>query len=254
MDARFTSDKQMERAPLLIASGLKRSFGGVVAVADVSIAVKAGEIVGLIGPNGSGKSTFLNLLTGTILTDSGCITLQGVDITRDAPYRRVRQGMSRLFQHSRVFPSLTLQENFRVLMGGVGDTDVLQLLGKVGLVTRVEDLAGDLSYGQQRLLEFTRVLALKPQIVLLDEPTAGVHPKIVERMKELISDLRDEGVAVVIVEHNIEFVTSLADRLVALAEGRIIAEGAPLDVLANSDLISAYFGDGSKTEPARDSG
>jgi ABC-type branched-subunit amino acid transport system ATPase component len=229
--------------PLLRAESVSRSFGGVVAVAGVSLEVSAGEILGLIGPNGSGKSTLLNLLTGTLQTDAGRIWFQESDVTPSVPHRRVRLGMVRLFQQSRVFPSLTLRENLRVVRGGVPDDTAHELLARVGLEDRIEELASALSYGQQRLLEFTRVLALRPKVVLLDEPTAGVHPKIVEVMRHLILDLSQTGTAVVIVEHNIDFVSSLADRLVALAEGKVIVEGTPEEVLMNSHLIAAYFGD-----------
>jgi branched-chain amino acid transport system permease protein len=236
-------EQLMERQALLSADSVTRSFGGVIAVGGVSLDVAPGEVLGLIGPNGSGKSTLLNLLTGTLQAETGTIRFHGSDVTASLPHQRVRLGMVRLFQQSRVFPSLTLQENLRVIRGGISDRQARELLDEVGLGERLEDSAGDLSYGQQRLLEFTRVLALRPQLVLLDEPTAGVHPKIVEVMRRLIADLSARGAAVVIVEHNIDFVASSADRLVALADGKVIAQGLPQDVLNSADLITAYFGD-----------
>jgi len=240
----------MDGTEILVARGMRRAFGGIVAVANVSLSVRSGEVLGLIGPNGSGKSTLLNLLTGTLTADAGEIILDGRDLTSRVPYERARRGVVRLFQQSRIFPSLTLQENLRVIAGGTSDETAKVLLQKVGLLDRLEDLAGELSYGQQRLLEFTRVLALKPRVVLLDEPTAGVHPKIVETMRSLIAELREDNAAIIIVEHNVEFIASLADRLMGLADGKVIADGSPEEVLRNPELIAAYFGDGTASTHA----
>lgn len=233
---------------LVAASRISKSFGGLKAVNDVTMSLDAGRIVGLIGPNGSGKTTLLNLLTGSLIPDAGAVLYEGEEITVTPPFQRARRGMVRLFQQSRIFPSLTLEENLRVTLGGASDDLVGELLEKVKLRDRARDEAGNLSYGQQRLLEFTRVLSMRPRVVLLDEPTAGVFSKTVETMRELICELRDNGIAVLIVEHNIDFVAGVSDRLVGLAEGSILVEGKPAEVLESPELIAAYFGDSPHSE------
>jgi ABC-type branched-subunit amino acid transport system ATPase component len=236
----------LEKPIVLRASSARKAFGGLVAVCDVDLDVHEGEIVGLIGPNGSGKSTFLDLLTGMKKVDSGKIELLGSDVTWKTPAVRAQAGLSRLFQMSRPFVSLTIEENLRVARGANGiatEPAIAAVLDTVGLSSLRGRLTSDLSYGQQRLLDIARCLATGPRIVLLDEPTAGVHQRIIQSMVELIGKFsRERRTSFVIVEHNVSFIAAVVDRLSALVEGSIVAQGTAQEVLANPVVVSAFYG------------
>jgi ABC-type branched-subunit amino acid transport system ATPase component len=240
----------------LSTQGLTRSFGGVVAVDDVSVAFLDGRINGLIGPNGSGKTTFFNLVTGMIRPDSGRVLLDSTDVTRWSPHRIAHAGLGRTFQLCRVFPRMTVLENLLValrrarlrdLLGGVASkADVeraREWLGRVGLDHLERAEARDLSFGQQKLLELAGVLMAEPSLVLLDEPAGGVNPALTERIAELVRELnRRDGRTFLVVEHNMDLVMSLCDHVVVFDRGRPIASGTPAEIRSDQRVLEAYLG------------
>lgn len=234
-----------ERA-LLHASGLSKQFGGVHAVQDVSVSVERGEMVGLIGPNGSGKSTLLDLIAGIQIADDGFVLLDGDDLTWLSSAERATRGMSRLFQQSRVYRSLTVEENVRVVIGQHGtasEDTIAESLEIVGLGAHRTKLAGDLSYGQQRLLDIARAIAMRPSVLLLDEPTAGVHVRLIDSISTLLQKLvKETAIGVLVIEHNVAFVRNVCSRLMAMDAGQIIAAGPVDEVLLNEAVVKAYYG------------
>jgi neutral amino acid transport system ATP-binding protein len=234
---------------------LTRTFGGVVAVEKVSLEIREGLINGLIGPNGSGKTTFFNLVTGMIRPDSGRVTIDGRDVTAWAPHRIAHTGVGRTFQLCRVFPRLTVLDNMlvalrrtglRELLGGLrnrADTDRAQMwLARVGIEHLQTAEARDLSYGQHKLLELAAVLMAEPSLILLDEPAGGINPALIERLAAFIRDLNAEGRTFLIVEHNMDLVTSLCDHVEVLDRGRPIASGTPTEIQSDERVLEAYLG------------
>jgi len=233
--------------PVLRGVGLGKHFDGVYAVRDVTLELEHGEVLGLIGPNGSGKSTLLDLLAGIQVADHGTVWLDGQNMTFRSAAVRAESGMARLFQMSRVYSSLTVEENVRVVIGryGSADEDTIQFaLETVGLADRRRHLAGELSYGQQRLLDIARALAMRPSLLLLDEPTAGVHARLVESIGELVTRLarQDTSLGILLIEHNVGFVRTVCSRLMALDDGELIAAGSVDEVLADPKVLEAYYG------------
>lgn len=271
--ARSEATKPPEAPPLprrqLPAAGTKvvsvrnavKRFGGLVAVNDVSFDVAAGEIVGLIGPNGAGKSTMFNLLTGTAPMTSGSVEFLGEDVS-GLPQRVIaNRGMARTFQHVKLRPHMTLLDN--VALGAHGRTragvlaaglrldrreeaqimaEAWRQLERIGLAQRAHELAGSLPLGTQRILEIARALAADPVLLVLDEPAAGLRRKEKQELGELLRKLRAEGVTILIVEHDMDFVMKLVDRLVVMNFGSKLTEGAPAAVRANPDVQAAYLG------------
>jgi len=246
----------------LVTDDLRVTFGDVVAVDGVSLTVPGAGCNGLIGPNGSGKTTFLNAVSGFVRA-SGSVTVDGRPVALGRPRSAVACGLARTFQTPQTFVNLTCREN--VLLGmsqegitGLSATWVLRprlaraerdrwgraaaLLDLVNLAGRADDLAGALSYGEQRRLEIARALATGPKMVLLDEPAAGLNQRETEQLAELIERIRDDGVAFFLIEHKLDFVTRLCDRLSVLALGRVIAGGPPAEVLRDRDVMDAYLG------------
>ncbi|WP_417252622.1 ABC transporter ATP-binding protein [Castellaniella sp.] len=243
--------------PLLRARGIVKSFGGIRAVQGVDFDVAPGEITGLVGPNGSGKSTLLSCLSRDIAMDSGSILFNGADISKMRAMEAARSGMGRTFQNVRIFPEMSVWEN--ALMGrqwkGVGlrgllssadddtrrrATDLIELMRFPQLA---HEYAGNLSGGQKRLLELVMAMMSRPKLVMLDEATSGVNPTLIESLKQYVMGLnRDEGVAFIIVEHNIGFIFSVADRIVVLDSGKILADGSPDEIRQNQEVIGAYLG------------
>jgi len=255
-----------ERAPASAAALLqiekaRKQFGGVIAVNDVSFDVGAREIVALIGPNGAGKSTTFNLITGVLTTTGGTISVLGHKVDNAPPQEVVKLGVARTFQHVKLVPDMTVLENVAIgahLRGSSGAissmfrfdrADEAKLLAeaarqieRVGLGDQIDQLAGSLSLGQQRIVEIARALCVDPLLLLLDEPAAGLRHMEKQRLAALLRQLRDGGMSVLLVEHDMGFVMDLADRVVVLDFGTKIAEGTPAAIKTNPDVIKAYLG------------
>ena len=247
-------------APILATRDLGLDIGGARIVADVSLEVRAGELVGIIGPNGAGKTTLFNLLSGTVRPTTGSVELDGKDVTRDPPHRRTQAGLGRSFQVSSVFPLLSVGENVRLAaeakLGGTlnvvrraaryrpaleraGDA-----LGKVGLASRTAWPAGMLSHGDKRKLELAMLLAGDPRVILLDEPMAGVSVEDVDGLVEVIRSVHgDEGRTVLMVEHRMEVVIGLAERIAVMHHGSLLAFDTPDRVMADETVQTAYLGE-----------
>jgi ABC-type branched-subunit amino acid transport system ATPase component len=242
---------------------LTKSFGGVVAVDDCSFHAAPKHITALIGPNGAGKTTAFHCITGVMPADQGMVMLNGRDCARFSASERARMGMSRTFQQVRLFPYLTVAEHIllalhtsddRVRAIWSSDSDaqlqeVVPLLARVGLPEAcAHQLGSDLSYGQSKLLEIARALAMPHTILLLDEPIAGVNPVLREHIAKLLNALRAEGESILLIEHDMDFVRTLADHVIVMAEGRVLLEGTPDDVLRHPDVLKAYLGSVSVPE------
>jgi ABC-type branched-subunit amino acid transport system ATPase component/ABC-type branched-subunit amino acid transport system permease subunit len=255
-------EKAKADVPLVTLDKVRKTFGGLIAVNDVSFDVRAGEIVGLIGPNGAGKSTTFDLITGATALTSGRVVFAGREQARAAlPGDVARQGVARTFQHAKILPDMTVLENVALganLRGRAGvfrsflrldrseEADLLaeayRQLERVGLASDHDRRAGDLPLGQLRLMEIARALALDPALVLLDEPAAGLRHGEKQQLADLLRRLRGEGVGILLVEHDMSFVMGLVDRLVVLDFGTVIARGAPAEVRRDPAVIAAYLG------------
>jgi ABC-type branched-subunit amino acid transport system ATPase component len=241
---------------ILTAQGVTKAFGGIQALDACSLAVEEGQIAGLIGPNGSGKTTLFNVMTGYERADGGSVAFRGGEITRAAPDHVFRLGIGRTFQLTRIFPRLTVIENMHVAAQRKGLRGLLrawgaaherrraeELLDFVG-IARLKDLpAGNLSYGQKKLLEFAFILIAEPRVILLDEPAGGINPTMITYLAERIRLLNKRGVTFLVVEHNMEFVMGLCDRVTVLHRGATIAAGTPAEVRRNPAVLEAYLGD-----------
>lgn len=244
-------------------ANVAKSFGSVAAVNNVSFTAKAGEITGLIGPNGAGKTTLFDSIAGEQVLDAGTVTLDGTRIDGKLPHAVFRQGLARTFQIPRPFPRMTVLENLMVVpmnqhgerfwnswirRGDVARQEAALREKARGVIefcrlSAVENQeAGAISGGQQKLVEIARALMSDPRIILLDEPGAGVNPVLLDIIVDRIRELNRGGMTFLIIEHNIDFVSSLCDRLVVMAEGANIAEGTVSDVMARDDVIDAYLG------------
>src|SRR5450756_774869 len=259
-------------APLLQAEGVVMRFGGLVAVNNVTMSVNEGEIVGLIGPNGAGKTTFFNCLTGLYKPTEGHVRLSGVELP-PKPRAVVKAGMARTFQNIRLFANMTALENVmvgrycRTSSGALTSilhgpkfkreeeetrTRAQELLDFVGLGDSTEHLARNMPYGNQRRLEIARALATDPKLVLLDEPTAGMNPLETRQASELIFKIRDTGLAVVVIEHDMRVIFNLCDRVLCLVRGETLIVGTPVEVQSDPRVIEAYIGTGTDDEDAED--
>jgi branched-chain amino acid transport system ATP-binding protein len=234
---------------LLCVRDLDKHFGGLHAVKHVSMDVERGEIVGILGPNGAGKTTLYNLLTGFIPADSGTVTLNGHSLRGIAPHRIVGLGIARTFQLCRPFVGMTLLENVRV--GSLGprvpacdlDARARALLADVGLAGKEDVFAERLSYGDQRRLEIARALATEPELLLLDEPFAGLGSSEIEELSILIRRLHQEkGLTILLIEHKLREFMKLVSRVVAIDFGEVIGTGTPAEIVANPRVIEAYIG------------
>ncbi|WP_337308545.1 ATP-binding cassette domain-containing protein [Candidatus Aeolococcus gillhamiae] len=252
----------LDTEPLLVARDIHRHFEGMHAVDGVSIDVLPGRITGLIGPNGAGKSTFLAVLAGTLPASEGTIVFDGEDITTLPTYRRARKGLMRTFQLPSEFGQLTVLENLLVAApGNRGDTLVGALLGKrywrrdeeervaqaralldrFNMRAKESDFAGSLSGGQKRLVEIMRALMLQPRLLLLDEPMSGVHPSIIDEIASYCEALRDEGLTIVMVEHELHMIERMCDPVIVMAQGRVIGHGSMIELRKQREIVDAYL-------------
>ena len=248
---------------LISVNNLKKSFGGLKAVDVQELSFKEGELTSIIGPNGAGKTTFFDLISGFQNADSGSIFLKDKDISNAQPYKIARMGMVRTFQLTKVFDRMTVMENLLFSGSNIKNDSFLrsfiklnsQKLYESNLREKANEIMNDLnighmsnsyarelSGGQKKLLELARSIINEPEILLLDEPLAGVNPKLAEDILSLITKLSDSGITILMVEHNIEAVMKISERIVVLAEGSLIADGIPNEIRTNSNVIEAYLG------------
>lgn len=249
---------------LLDVDGLEKEFGGLLAIDDLSLSVDRGELVGVMGPNGAGKSTLFNCISGVVEPTAGTVAFDGEDVTGEQPEVLARRGLVRTFQHTRQLDTMTVRENVRLAAPNQpGERTVPALTRSQGMqeterrvVERADELieafeldhladeyASNLSGGQRKLLELARVLMLDPDLLLLDEPFAGVNPTLTNEIADRIRELNDEGMTVVVIEHELETLTALVDRLVVLTQGSVLVDGDPETVLDDERVVEAYLGE-----------
>ena len=248
---------------LISVNNLKKSFGGLKAVDVQELSFKEGELTSIIGPNGAGKTTFFDLISGFQNADSGSIFLKDKDISNAQPYKIARMGMVRTFQLTKVFDRMTVMENLLFSGSNIKNDSFLrsfiklnsqklyesnlkekanEIMNDLNIGHMANSYARELSGGQKKLLELARSIINEPEILLLDEPLAGVNPKLAEDILSLITKLSDSGITILMVEHNIEAVMKISERIVVLAEGSLIADGAPNEIRTDSNVIEAYLG------------
>ncbi len=241
-------------AALLEVEGVTKRFGGFTALESVDFVVRPGERVGLIGPNGSGKSTLVNCIAGTLKNEEGSIRFEGEDICGHAAHRRIRMGLARSFQIPKPFASMSVLDNLRVpllyaarkhekLAAGRIVEEAMRILGEVGLAGRAHAMSGGLTQVDMRKLELARAMAAKPKLLISDEAMAGLSASEVDDILALLFGLKDQGVAVIMIEHVMRAVMKFSERIAVLVAGRKIADGDPQVVVGNADVIRAYLGE-----------
>ncbi len=249
----------MPETALLQVEKLSKSFGKFQAIADVSLTVKSGTLSALIGPNGAGKTTFYNVVTGRYRPSHGHVFFEGADVTRTPTHKLVARGLLRSFQITNIFPALSVMQNVitPLIIQHHSSFACLESLGKredfveeaqtilerVGLADKANRIASTLAYGDKRLVEIAIVLARRPKLVLLDEPTAGMNPQETDRMVHLIKELSEQsGTTFFITEHDMKVVFAVSERIFVLHQGRLLAEGSPEEIRANREVKEAYLG------------
>lgn len=241
---------------ILETHNLSKHFGGVYAVDKLSIKFEEGKITSVIGPNGSGKSTLINVLTGIYPMDGGSVVISSEKLDQIKSPEIKDYGLTRTFQEVRLFEQMPVLDNILVVLTERGVLQALferhktfhldkakEVLERVGLWGKRNALARELSYGQRKLLEIARVLAMDPKIILFDEPYAGLFPEMVKQVSSILKELRSEGRTVILVEHNMDLIRELSDHVIVLDEGKLLAEGIPEKVLNQRDVIEAYLGE-----------
>lgn len=240
--------------PVLEATDITVRFGGITALDGASLSVESGSVTGLIGPNGAGKTTMFDVLTGLTAVDAGTVTVAGRNVTRVAPHRRARLGVARTFQRLELFGALTVLENVECAAGmalgargraAAASRIAAPLVSRVGLGPVAHVRAGLLPTGQARLVEVARALATNPQVLLLDEPASGQSDTEREQFSRLLRDLADDGLGILLVEHDMDLVMSVCQRIVVLNFGRVIADDTPAAVRTNPAVMAAYLGTGA---------
>ena len=226
---------------ILEVKNLNKHFGGVYAVHECTLDVKRGAITSIIGPNGAGKTTLFNLICGLIMPDSGNVWFEGKKITRLATHLIAQEGISRTFQQARLFKNMTVKENL-LIATPVRDSDIHAILKQVRFPLPVDTRASELSYGQMRLVEIARALLKPHTLLMLDEPTAGVNPKIRQELKKILRELQTNGHSILLIEHDMEFVMSLSDEVIVMAEGTVLTRGTPEEVQTNKQVLEVYLG------------
>lgn len=231
---------------ILEAKGIEKSFGGIQAVNGIDLSFERGRIEAVIGPNGAGKSTFFKILTGILTPDAGTIIYDGEDITGLERHRRVKKGMSIKFQNVRVYPSMSVEDNLRVSLqriGGDTSAKAAQLLDEVNLRQKAGQEAGELSHGEKQWLEITMSIAIEPNLLLLDEPTAGMTIEETKETGNLIQEIVNEReLTVIVVEHDVKFIQQISEWITVLNEGKVLTEGTAEDVMNDPDVQRVYLG------------
>ncbi len=246
------------QTPILELAGVTRNFGGLQALSGVTLRIGAGDVRGIIGPNGAGKTTLFNVVTGEFKPSSGKVYLKGEDISGLPPYTVCRKGLSRTFQLTRIFPEMTVYDSIWAGANsrakhpwnpvsvahrqGPIEKETLDICRLIGLEEKKDELAVNLSYGDQKVLEIAMALSTKPSVLLLDEPTQGVGPKEVDTLVEVVKKL-SERMTIVLIEHTIDVVMQLCKTVTVLTEGRVFAEGTPQEISANKEVQRVYLGE-----------
>ena len=226
---------------MLSLKNISKNFGGIKAVDRCTFEVKENTITSLIGPNGAGKTTVFNIISGLTKPDAGTIKLSNKNIAGLPAYKIAQSGISRTFQLTKIFKNLMIKDNL-LIAKKTDEEEMKEMLQSVYLEKPLDTIASELSYGQQRLLELARALLMPHHLLMLDEPTAGVNPRIRQELKSILRNLRKEGKTVLLIEHDMEFVMDISDEVIVLNEGKVLRIGKPKDIIKDKRVLEAYLG------------